>query len=86
MPNLTAADHNQYERASLRSGERLMSVSSAGQRLLNTYAVFALAVLGALTYAAVGLFDGWPHALVIGDLLLITYGIARWVNPDRKHS
>jgi hypothetical protein len=83
MANLTAADHNQFERATLRSGERLMSLSSSGQRAFNAYAVVALAMLGMLTYAAVGVFDGWHHVLVIGDLLLVTYGIARWVSPDR---
>jgi hypothetical protein len=60
-----------------------MSVGPVGQRVLNTYAVVALAVLAALTFAAVRVFDGWAHALVIGDLLLVTYGIARWVDPNR---
>ena len=40
------------------------------------------AVLAALTVAAIQVFDGWAHLIVIGDLVIFTAAIAVWLNRD----
>jgi len=30
-------------------------------------------------FAAAQVFDGWPHLIVIGDLIVVTFAIAAWL-------
>jgi hypothetical protein len=84
MGNLTANDHNGYERAVLNDRSYIRRTNGAGQKLLSAYTVLAVGLLAALTYTAVLIFDGWQHALVIGVGLVTFYGLARWVWPERS--
>jgi hypothetical protein len=84
MSNLTVNDRNQYERAVLTDGPRLSPSSAFGRRVLIAYTLIGLAILAALTIAAVQVFDGWHHAIVIGDVIVLVFGLALWVYPERK--
>jgi hypothetical protein len=83
MGNLTVHDRNQYERANYAEAPRL--TGTAERRVMVAYSVIGLVVLAVLTFAAVQVFDGWHHLIIIGDLLVILFGIAAWVWPERKH-
>ena len=83
MGNLTVHDRNQYERANYTEAPRLSG--TAERRVMVAYSVIGLIVLAVLTFAAVQVFDGWHHLIIIGDLLVILFGIAAWVWPERKH-
>ena len=82
MGNMTVHDRNQYERANYSDAPR---VSGTAQRVMIAYTVVGLLVLGALTFAAVQVFDGWNHAIIIADLIIVFFGLAFWVWPERKH-
>ncbi|HYU61057.1 MAG TPA: hypothetical protein VEK39_09870 [Solirubrobacterales bacterium] len=83
MGNLTVHDRNQYERAGYTDSPRLSG--TAERRVMVAYTIIGLVVLAVLTFAAVQVFDGWHHLIVIGDLLVILFGLAAWVWPERKH-
>jgi hypothetical protein len=83
MGNLTVQDRNQYERANYTDSARL--TSTAERRLMVAYMVIGALVLAALTFAAVQVFDGWHHLIIIADLVIIFFGIAAWVWPQRRN-
>jgi hypothetical protein len=83
MGNLTVQDRNQYERANYTDAARL--TTAAERRLMTAYTLIGAVVLAVLTFAAVQVFDGWHHLIIIGDLLVILFGVAAWVWPQRKH-
>jgi hypothetical protein len=83
MGNLTVHDRNQYERANYSEAPRL--TGTVERRVMIAYTVIGLIVLAVMTFAAVQVFDGWHHLIIIGDLLVILFGIAAWVWPERKH-
>jgi heme O synthase-like polyprenyltransferase len=83
MGNLTVHDRNQYERANYQDAPRL--TGTAERRLMVAYSVIGLVVLAVLTFAAVQIFDGWHHAIIIADLVIVFFGLAAWVWPERKH-
>jgi hypothetical protein len=85
MSNLTEQDRNQYERATLRDTSTPVR-SLAGRRALTAFVGIGLIVLAVLSYAAYQVFDGWPHIIVLGDLVLIFFGLAAWVYPQRKRT
>jgi hypothetical protein len=78
---MTEADRNQFDRATY-SERSLRPRSAAGTRATIAFVVVAIAVLAALTVAAVQVFDGWAHLFVIGDLIIFTAAIAVWLNRD----
>jgi hypothetical protein len=78
---MTEADRNQFERATY-SERSLRPRSEGGRRATIAFVVIALAVLAALTVAAIQVFDGWAHLIVIGDLVIFTAAIAVWLNRD----
>jgi hypothetical protein len=84
MGNLTVHDRNQYERAAYTDAPRL--TGTAERRVMLAYTVIGLVVIAALTFAAVQVFDGWHHLIIIADLVVIFFGIAAWVWPERKHT
>ena len=84
MSNLTVNQRNQYERAGFQ--ERRPRPSAAERRGIAIYVGVALVVLAVLTFAAVQVFDGWHHLIVIGDLIVLLLGIAAWVYPGRRHA
>jgi hypothetical protein len=83
MGNLTVQDRNQYERANYTDVAR--PTTTAERRLMVAYTLIGALVLAVLTFAAVQVFDGWHHLIIIGDLVVIFFGIAAWVWPQRKH-
>ena len=83
MGNLTVHDRNQYERANYQDAPRL--TGAAERRLMVAYTVIGLIVLAVLTFAAVQIFDGWHHAIIIADLVIVFFGLAAWVWPERKN-
>ena len=82
MGNRTVHDRNQYERANYSDAPR---VSGAARRVMIAYTLVGLVVLAALTFAAVQVFDGWIHAIIIADLIIVFFGLAFWVWPERKN-
>ncbi len=86
MANMSGAERAQVERYDLGAVDRLTSATSAGRRFLIAYTVIGLAVLAALTYAAVDLFEVSKDAVVAADLVILFFGLAAWVNPNRKHT
>lgn len=85
MSNLTVNQRNQLEKYELGyTGDRLTRATAAQQRVFTVLTVVFLGVLGLLTYAAIQVFDGWPHLIVLGDMVLVFFGIAAWVYPKRK--
>jgi hypothetical protein len=83
MGNLTVQDRNQYERAGYSDAPRL--TGKAERRVMGAYMLIGLVVLAVLTFAAVQVFDGWHHLIIIADLIIIFFGVAAWVWPDRKN-
>ena len=82
MGNLTVQDRNQYERAGYSDAPRL---TGAARRAMIAYTVIGLIVLAALTFAAIQVFDGWTHLIILADLIIVFFGLAFWVWPERKH-
>jgi hypothetical protein len=86
MANMSGAQRMQIERYDLGvTRDRLFSTGATGRRFLIAYTVVALVVLAALTYAAIDAFEVSKHAIVVVDLLVVFFGIAAWVYPNRKH-
>jgi hypothetical protein len=81
MSHMTEADRNQFDRATY-SEHSLRPRSAAGRRATITFVVIAIAILAALTVAAIQVFDGWAHLIVIADLIVFTAAIAVWLNRD----
>jgi fatty acid desaturase len=82
MANMDITQRTQLDRVDL-------SVQTTGthvrdRRPLIAYTVFALAVLTALTYALVEVFDGWAHAVVLGGIVTATIGLIIAVDPLRR--
>jgi hypothetical protein len=84
---MTESQRSQLERAELgHSGDRLTRATPRGERALSVLTPIFILVLGVLVFAAYQAFDGWPHAVVIADLVLVFFGVAAWVYTDRKHT
>jgi hypothetical protein len=81
MSRMTELDRNQFERATY-SERSLRPRTEGGRRATIIFVVIALAILGALTVAAIQVFDGWAHLIVIADLIIFTAAIAVWLNRD----
>ena len=85
MSNMTENQRSQFERYDLRETRptRLTSVSEGGQRILAGLTLVFIGVLAALTYAAVQIFDGWHHLIVIADFVIVFFAIAAWIYSTR---
>jgi hypothetical protein len=84
MSNMTENQRAQFERYDLRERRpRLTSVSDRGQRYLSALTFVFIAVLVVLPVAAVQVFDGWHHLIVIGDIVLVLGAIAVWIYSTR---
>ncbi|MDQ3571513.1 MAG: hypothetical protein M3383_01480 [Actinomycetota bacterium] len=82
---MTEVQRNQFERYDLRETRpKLTSLSAGGQRFLAGLTVLFIGILGLLTYAAVQIFDGWHHLIVIGDLALVFFAVAAWIYSVRQ--
>jgi uncharacterized membrane protein YqjE len=85
MSNMTENQRAQFERYDLReTRSRMTSVSERGQRYLAGLTIVFIAVLVVLTIAAVQVFDGWHHLIVIADIVLVIGAIAVWIYSTRQ--
>jgi hypothetical protein len=85
MSNMTENQRTQFERYDLREKRpRLHEVSEGGQRVLAGLTILFIGVLAALTWAAVQIFDGWHHLIVIADLVIVFLAIAAWIHSTRR--
>ena len=85
MANMSGAERSQIERYELGARDRLSSASTSGRRWVIAYTIIGLLVLAALTYAAIEVFEVSKHAIVVADLIIVFFGLAAWVYPNRKH-
>ena len=84
MSNMTENQRAQYERYDLRERRpRMTELSEGGQKLLSALTILFIGVLAALTWAAVQIFDGWHHLIVIADIVIIFLAIAAWIYSTR---
>ena len=84
MSNMTENQRAQFERYDLRERRpRMTEVSERGQRFLAGLTILFIGVLAALTWAAVQVFDGWHHAIIIADIVIVFLAIAVWINSMR---
>jgi hypothetical protein len=85
MANMNVNQRTQYERTELghAKGSRLLSTRSS--RAVVTYTLIAVAIAGVLAYAAIAGIDNWYQVLVLGVLVVIVFGLAAWVYPERKN-
>jgi hypothetical protein len=81
---MTQMDRNQFDRYDLRDNSGLTRMTERGQRVLTVLTVLFIGVLAALTYAAVQIFDGMHHLIVIADVVLIVVALAFWLNSVRQ--
>ena len=87
MANMTGAERAQVERHDLGDiPDRLKMPTARERRALHVITVVAIIVLAVLTYAALQVFEGWAHLVVIADLVIVFFGIAAWVYPGRTHA
>ncbi len=84
MANMTQAERSQYSRIDLQeTRSRLTAVSERGRRVLAGLTVAFIGVLAVLTYAAVQVFDGWHHLIVVADFVVVFFAIAMWLYSMR---
>ena len=85
MTGMSQIDRNQVFRYDLQETRpRLMRTSERGDRILGVLTVLFCGVLGALTHAAVQVFDGVHHLIIIADLVLVVLALAVWINSMRR--
>lgn len=84
MSSMTQNDRNQMSRYDLQDKSRLTQVSERGQKIMTALTVVFLIVLAALSYAAIQVFDGGHHLIVIADIVLVVIAIAFWLASVRE--
>ncbi len=85
MSNLTETQRSQMERPDMGASDRLSRATRGQQRLLSVLTPIFIVVLGVLVFAASRVFNGWPDAVVIADLVIVLLGLAAWVYPKRQN-
>src|SRR5688572_26491751 len=85
MSSMTQNDRNQLSRYDLQeTRSRMTEVSERGAKILAFLTIVFIGVLGALTYAAIQVFDGGHHLIIIADIVLIILAVAYWMNSTRQ--
>jgi hypothetical protein len=86
MANMSAGDRGGMERAHV-TNEALMRTGTTGERLAAVYVGVGLAILAALSYAAVQAIHGWDHIIVIADIVLVVAALAAFLHrrPSSDH-
>lgn len=85
MSNMTENDRNQFSRYDLQDARpRMTQLSERGTKILAVLTLVFIGVLAALTYAAIQVFDGMHHLIIIADLVLVVLAVAFWVNSTRQ--
>ena len=85
MSRMTETERGMLDRAELGyGGDRLSRATPAGERALSVLTPIFIVILGLLVFAAYQVFDGWPHAIVIADLVIVFLAIAAWLYNANK--
>jgi hypothetical protein len=85
MSNMTQNDRNQFSRYDLQERRSSMTeLSERGAKVLAILTLVFIGVLAALTFAAVQVFDGMHHLIIIADIVLVVLAIAFWINSTRQ--
>ena len=84
MSNMTQNDRNQLSRYDLQERSSMTELSERGAKILAILTVVFIGVLAALTYAAVQVFDGMHHLIIIADIVLVVLAVAFWINSTRQ--
>lgn len=80
MSSMTETQRSQLTRYDLQEERStLTALSPRGSRILTGLTVVFIGVLAVLTYAAVQVFDGWHHLIVLADLGIIFIAVAIWL-------
>ena len=82
MSHMTVNQRNQFERVELTVPTTGTYVRN--RRRLIIFNVIALAIFGALAYAAAVAIDGWAKAVVLGMIAVTTIGVMIAVSPTRR--
>lgn len=82
MANMNVNQRTQFDRVEL-------SVPTTGVRVRNrkaliAYTVLATLILGALSYAAVEVINGWAQIVVLGMIVFTTVGMMIAIDPLRR--
>jgi hypothetical protein len=84
MSNMTESQRDQMGRPDLGyTRTRLNQATPGQQRVWSVLTVVFIGVLVALSYAAVQVFDGWAHLVVIADLIIVFFAVAIWLNRGK---
>ena len=82
MANMTVNQRTQFERVDLSVPSTGVQVKN--RKLLVAFTMLALAALGALSYAAIELIDGWARALVLAMIFVTVIGAMIALSPSRR--
>ncbi len=85
MANMSESQRGQVERAELGySGDRLSRASAGQERVWAVLTVVFCFVLIGLSIAAIQVFDGWAHLVVLADLVILFFAVAIWLNRGKR--
>ena len=85
MANMTIGDRNQMERATI-GDETTFRPRDGSKRGQTVYFVIGLAILAALSYAAIEAIHGWDHIIIIADLVILTLAVAAFAYNRQTRS
>lgn len=85
MANMDVTQRVQYERADLGDAGSTRLLTTRARRVTAACTLLAVVIAGALGYAAIWGIDAWHQLLVLGVIVVIFFGVAAWVYPNRKH-
>jgi protein-S-isoprenylcysteine O-methyltransferase Ste14 len=85
MSHLTEGQRSQMERPDMGAADRLSRATPGQQRAFSFLTPIFIVVLGVLVYAAVWTIHGWSDWIVIADIVVVFFGLAAWVWPQRKN-
>jgi hypothetical protein len=84
MANMDISQRQQYERADLGDSKSTRLLTARSPKWLIVYTLLCLPLLGVLIWTLVAGFQGWPHAVVIGAIVMTTVGLMIAVSPTRR--
>jgi hypothetical protein len=86
MANMSAGDRGSFERATI-GNETSFRPRDGSRRGTTITFVILVAILIALSAAAIAVIDGWAHIIVIADLVLIAGALAFFIQGrrDQRH-
>jgi hypothetical protein len=83
MANMSAGDRGSFERATI-GNETSFRPRDGSRRGTTITFLILLAVLVALSAAAIAAIDGWAHIIVIADLVIVVVALAFFIQGRRE--